>query len=94
MARYIMALTINPNAKKEHSDLSHLINDSIELIAKNKIKVETLFATLGRFDFLALFEAEDQSQVFKAASDINKLGILDTETWPVIPFEEFTRIFE
>jgi uncharacterized protein with GYD domain len=94
MARYIMALTINPNAKKEHPDLSHFINDSIEMLAKNNIKVETLFATLGRFDFLALFEADDQSVVFKAASDINNLGILDTETWPVIPFEEFTRIFE
>jgi uncharacterized protein with GYD domain len=94
MARYIMALTINPNAKKEHPDLSHLINDSIEMLARNNIKVETLFATLGRFDFLALFDAEDQSVVFKAASDINNLGILDTETWPVIPFEEFTRIFE
>ena len=94
MARYIMALTINPNAKKDHPNLSHFINDSIEMLAKNNIKVETLFATLGRFDFLALFDAEDQAVVFKAASDINNLGILDTETWPVIPFEEFTRIFE
>ena len=92
MASYIMALTINPNAKKEHPDLSHHVNESIEILTRHKIHVDQLFATLGRFDFLVMFETEDQSQVFKAASDINHLGVLDTETWPVIPFDEFNQI--
>lgn len=94
MADYIMALTINPNAKKEHPSLSHQINESIEILAKHEIHVDKLLATLGRFDFLAVFESDDQSKVFKAAAAINNLGILDTETWPVIPFEEFTSILE
>lgn len=94
MAAYIMALTINPNAKKEHPDLSHHINVSLEILAKHKIHVDKLLATLGRFDFLALFETPDQTQVFKAAAEINNFGILDTETWPVIPFDEFTSILE
>jgi len=29
MAIFIMALTINPNAKKEHPNLSHHINESL-----------------------------------------------------------------
>ncbi len=94
MAAYIMALTINQNAKKEHPDLSRHINESLEILAKHDIHVDKLLATLGRFDFLALLETADQTQVFKAAAEINNLGILDTETWPVIPFDEFTSILE
>jgi len=94
MAAYIMALTINPNAKKAHPNLSHHINDSIEVLAKHEIHVDKLLATLGRYDFLAMFDAPEQSMVFKAAANINRLGILDTETWPVIPFEEFSAILE
>lgn len=94
MASYIMALTINPNAKKEHPDLTHHINESIEILSKHGIHVDSLFATLGRYDFLAMFNVDDQSIVFKAASDINNLGILDTETWPVIPFDEFSQIID
>ena len=94
MAAYIMALTIKPNAKQEHPALSHHINDSIEVFARHDIHIDNLLATLGRFDFLALFESTDQTKVFRAASDINNLGILETETWPVIPFDEFTSILE
>lgn len=94
MAKYIMAMTINPNAKKEHPELSHFINNSIELLSANEIKVDLLCATLGRYDFIAMFDCDVQSDVFKAASDINRAGILDTETWPVIPYEEFTEILE
>ncbi len=94
MAAYIMALTINPNAKKTHPALSHDINESIEVLAKHEIHVDKLLATLGRFDFLAMFDAPDQSMVFQAAGEINRLGVLETETWPVIPYEEFTTILE
>ncbi len=94
MASYIMALTINPNAKKKHPNLSHHVNESIEILAKHKIHVDKLYATLGRYDFLVMFDVIDQAIVFSAASEINHLGVLDTETWPVIPFEEFSQIIE
>ncbi|MEA3296477.1 MAG: GYD domain-containing protein [candidate division Zixibacteria bacterium] len=92
MASFIMAMTINPNAKKLHKDLSHQINESIEVLAENNVKVQSLFATLGRFDCLALFDADDQTVVFKIASEISSKGIFETETWSVISFEEFTRL--
>ncbi len=92
MASFIMALTINPNAKKMHPDLSHQINESLELFTKNKVKVLSLFATLGRYDYLAVFDAADQSAAFKVAAEINLKGILETETWPVVPYEDFTQI--
>ena len=92
MASFIMAMTINPNAKKMHPDLSHQINESLELFTKNQVKVLSLFATLGRYDYLAVFDAVDQSAAFKVAADINLKGILETETWPVVPYEDFSQI--
>ncbi|UCD65079.1 MAG: GYD domain-containing protein [Candidatus Zixiibacteriota bacterium] len=94
MASFIMAMTINPNAKKEHPDLSHQINDSLELFTRNKVKVVNLYATLGRYDYLAIFDAPDQSVAFKVAADINLRGILETETWPVVPYEDFSQIIK
>ncbi len=92
MASFMMAMTINPSAKKMHPDISHQIDESLELFTVNKLKVQNLYATLGRYDYLAVFEAPDQSLAFKVASAINSKGILETETWPIIPYEEFTRI--
>jgi len=92
MATFIMAMSINPNAKKLHSDLSHQINESLDVFTENKVKVTSLFATMGRYDCLAVFDAPDQTLAFKVAAGINSKGILETETWPVIPFEDFERI--
>lgn len=92
MATYIMAMTINPNAKKLHSDLSSQVEISFDVFTENHIKVINLYATLGRYDYLAIFDAPEQSLAFKVASAINAKGILETETWPVIPYEDFTRL--
>ena len=94
MASFIMAMTINPSAKKVHPDLSHQINESLELFTKNKIKVLNLYATLGRYDYLAIFEAPDQSMAFRVAAEINLKGILETETWPVVPYEDFSQLIK
>ena len=93
MATFIMALQINPSAKKMHADLSAQINDSLEVFSRNNVKVNDLYATLGRYDYLAIFDAADQTVAFRVASEINNKGILETETWPVIAYDEFTQLF-
>jgi uncharacterized protein with GYD domain len=92
MALYIMALTINPTAKKQHPDLSSQISKSFDIFPSNKVRVKNLYATLGRYDYIAIFETDDQSLAFKVASQINQVGILETETWPVIPYEDFSHL--
>ncbi len=92
MAFFIMAMTINPGAKKQHSDLQAQVNKSFEYFKVHGAKVKEIFATLGRYDYLAVFEADDQTIAFKVASEINNKGILETETWPVVPLDDFTRL--
>lgn len=92
MSVYIMAMTLNPNAKKQHSDLPHQIDESMNTFARHGIHVDQLFATLGRYDYLAMFSADDQTVAFRVASEINALGLLETETWPVIPYEDYQQL--
>jgi uncharacterized protein with GYD domain len=92
MATFFMAMTINASARKEHPDISHYVSDSLEVFTKNNIHDVQLFATLGRYDYIAIFEAPDQSVAFKVASEIINRGVLDTETWPVIPYADFSEL--
>ncbi|MBD3258333.1 GYD domain-containing protein [candidate division GN15 bacterium] len=92
MASFIMAMSINPHAKKTHADLSHQVDESLKIFEKHGVKVAHLYATMGRYDCVAIFDTNDHSIAFRVASEITNLGILDTETWPVIPFDEFTQL--
>ncbi len=92
MTNFIMAMSINPDAKKKHPNLSHCVNESMEVFSRMELKVEYIFATLGRYDFLVAFEALDQRDAFKVASEINAQGIINTETWPVIPYDDFSKL--
>jgi len=92
MPGFIMAMSINPNAKRQHSNLSTQINDSLECFKVDGVKLLKIYATMGRYDCLAVFDADDQRIAFRVASTINGKGILETETWPVIPFEDFSQL--
>jgi len=92
MASFIMAMNILADAKKLHSDLAHQIDLSLDLFAENQVKGLKVYATMGRYDMVAIFDAEDQNVAFKVASQINARGVLETETWPIIPFEDFSNM--
>lgn len=90
MTSFIMAMNICPDARKLHSDLTHQIDLSLDIFASNKVTDLRVFATMGRYDIVAMFDVENQAAAFRIASQIHSRGILDTETWPVIPFEDFS----
>jgi uncharacterized protein with GYD domain len=92
MPTFIMAMSINPNAKRQHSSLSAQINESLDCFKDEGVKLREIFATMGRYDCLAVFDADDQRIAFHIASAINGKGILETETWPVIPFDDFSQL--
>ena len=94
MAQFIMAMIINSSARRSHQDLPHQIDESLDLLVNPAIKDLKLYATLGRFDYIAIFSSEDQAITFKIANAINRKGILKTESWPVVPYDEFSEIIQ
>lgn len=92
MSSFMMAMTINKDVKRDHPDVTHQVDQSLAIFEKHEIKVDCLYATLGRYDYLVHFEVEDQSEAFLVAAEINALGTLRTETWPLIPYDEFSQL--
>ena len=66
MARFMMAMNINQETKKEHPDVTHQVDMCLEIFREHELKVERVFATLGRYDYLVLFEADDQDEAEEA----------------------------
>lgn len=94
MASFIMAMHICSSARKLHSDLPKQIDQSLDVFKENKVHVREILATMGRYDVVVFFEASEQTAAFRIASQINSLGVMETETWPVIPFEEFSQLIQ
>lgn len=92
MASFMMAMNINQETKKEHPDVTHQVDLCLEIFREHELKVESVFATLGRYDYLVLFEAADQADAFRVATEINDRRVLRTETWPLIPYADFTEL--
>ena len=92
MASFMMAMNINQETKKEHPDVTHQVDLSLEVFREYQLDVKGVFATLGRYDYLVLFEAFDQAEAFKVATAINDKRVLRTETWPLIPYADFSEL--
>jgi uncharacterized protein with GYD domain len=52
-------------------------------------KVESMWATTGRFDFVTLAEYPDESAAFKARTKIMELGFFHLESLSAFPIEDY-----
>lgn len=52
------------------------------------------YATLGRYDFVAILEAPDDKTAMKLSAKIGSQGNMKIETLPAISIEEFGRMTE
>ena len=92
MAMFMMAMNINQETKKEHPDVTHQVDLSLDVFREYQLEVKGVYATLGRYDYLVLFEAFDQAEAFRVATAINDKRVLRTETWPLIPYSDFSQL--
>ena len=56
-------------------------------------KLHDSYAALGGFDFLVVFETDDDEAAFKSALTLHRHG-LEGETMEVIPTEDFSQIVD
>lgn len=47
------------------------------------------YATLGPYDYLDVFEAPDEATAMKVTTIIRSFGHASTETWGVVPWDDF-----
>lgn len=60
-----------------------------EIIRTYGGKVEFMYATTGRYDFVSLVEYADEPAAFKARTKITELGLFHLESMTAFPVEAF-----
>jgi uncharacterized protein with GYD domain len=50
------------------------------------------YATLGRYDFVDIFDARDEAEAAEVAYITSTLGNATTETWTALPYERFLHL--
>lgn len=91
MATYIILSRVSPEAFRDPKDIKKLAE---AVLAKTKsdcpgVVWKDSYATLGRFDFVDVVEADDLKEVEKAAMIIRAYLHSTTETLAATPWEEF-----
>jgi len=91
MATYVILSRVSPDAFRDPKDFKRAANEVSAKIKSDCPGViwKDSYATLGRFDFVDILEADDPKQVEKAAMIIRAYGHSTTETLPATPWEEF-----
>ena len=91
MATYIILSRVSPEAfrdSKEFKQAADAVSAKIKSDCPGVIWKDS-YATMGRFDFVDIVEADDPKQVGKAAMIIRAYGHSTTETLPATPWKEF-----
>lgn len=91
MATYIILSRVSPDAFRDPKDFKQAA-DAVSAKIKSDcpgVTWKDSYATLGRFDFVDILEADDPKQVEKAAMIIHAYGHSTTETLPATPWKEF-----
>jgi uncharacterized protein with GYD domain len=87
MPTFIMLSTLGPEgAARLHDNPERLreVNRDVEAMG---VRVVAQYALLGRYDFLNVIEAPDETTVAKLAMTLAARGTLKTLTMPAIPVD-------
>ncbi len=92
MATYIVLMKITPEGAKSLKEAPQRLAKYTQTITAQGGKISAAYATLGRYDYVAIIEGpEDISKVFKSSAAVAMLGALSSETMPAMPIQDFFK---
>jgi uncharacterized protein with GYD domain len=91
MGTYIVLTTLNGEGRKGLKEDPSKIKEHNHLIEALGIKIRGQYATLGQYDFINIFEAEDETAIYKAAVQLSGRGIHQTVTLPAKTLDDFIK---
>ena len=91
MATYVILSRVSPDAFSDPHGFRQLATAVSETIKKEcpGVKWKASYATLGRYDFIDIVEADDPKEVERASMVIRCVGRSITETMAATAWEEF-----
>jgi uncharacterized protein with GYD domain len=89
MAMYAMLSTVGPDGWatiRENPERVLEVRTEVEALG---LKVHSLFAVMGPYDFLSIIEAPDEQSMARAAVMLASRGTMRTTTLQAIPVDDF-----
>ena len=92
MPVYITFITLNENGRQTVKHDPRKIKANKSALEAMGVKVLGQYISLGRYDFINIFEARDEKTLLHAAVHLTGSGIDRTETMVALPIDDYLKI--
>ena len=89
MAKYIIISNLTDEGAKTIKNNPDRVKEVNNELKDMGVNVLDQYAVLGNFDFLTIVEADDETAIARAVVEIASRGSIKTETYKVMPIDEF-----
>jgi uncharacterized protein with GYD domain len=88
MALYVMLTNLTPDGVKTLKANPNRVGEVNKEVEQIGAKVIAQYATLGRYDFVTIVEAEDDKTMAKVSVELGSRGTMTSETMAAMPSDE------
>ncbi len=89
MGLYIHLVRLTEEGARRVKDIEKLLADNRKLIEAHGGRVVQSYATLGRYDMVAILELADDPTAMKLSAAIAANGVFRPETLTAVPLSDF-----
>ena len=94
MPYFVRLATFTEQGSRQTRDLGRLLGQAKQVMEENGVKMVQAYATLGRYDLVAILEAPDEKTMAQVSALIASQGNFRAESLPAIPIQEFVQRVE
>ena len=88
MALYVMLTNLTPDGVKTLKANPNRVGEVNKEVEQIGAKVIAQYATLGRYDFVTIVEADDERTMAKVSVELGSRGTMTSETMAAMPSDE------
>ena len=93
MFTYVGLIQLTPEGRENLEKAPEYLERIRDIIVAEGGILETVFAVMGPWDFLAIVKYPDTETAFRVLAKIGLLEVVKTETFPAEPVETFVKAF-
>ena len=91
MPLFVRLANLTEQGSRQTKELGQLLGQAKQVMEANGAKIVQAYATLGRYDIVAIVEAPDAQTMTKISALIAAQGNFKAETLSAIPIQEFAQ---
>ena len=94
MATFVLMTKLSPDLQKQMKDREEMGKQFLALVSKKCPSVRWIghYALLGPYDFMDIFEAQDEQEAARVSMISQTLGASRAESWTAIPYRRFLEL--